>query len=186
MAKAQKIKQAASSFRIPQTRDETVEAIAEIGRRQRERQRLEVEMNDELAITKQRFEESAAPHNEAIRDLSKGVQTWCEANRAQLTQDGKVKHANLASGEIKWRMRPPKVVVRGAEMVIALLKQLGLAELFLRTKEEINKEAILAGSVSEGDKILAPMELRQSSGIKIEQAEDFVIVPFESQLEAVA
>jgi len=113
------------------------------------------------------------------------VQAWCEANRAQLTQDGKVKYANLASGEIKWRMRPPKVVVRGAETVIELLKQLGL-KMFLREKTEINKEAILAGAVFQDDKILAPTELRAVPGIKLEQAEDFVIIPFESQLEEVA
>jgi len=180
-----KIKQAAALFKIPQRKDETIEAIAEIGRRQRERQRLEAAMNDALAVVKQKFEEDAAPHNEAIRDLSKGVQAWCEANRAQLTQDGKVKYANLASGEIKWRMRPPKVVVRGAETVIELLKQLGL-KMFLREKTEINKEAILAGAVFQDDKILAPTELRAVPGIKLEQAEDFVIIPFESQLEEVA
>jgi phage host-nuclease inhibitor protein Gam len=176
MAKAAtKIKQAASQHWIAQSRDEVVEAIAEIGRRQRERQRLEATMNDELAAIKQKYEEDAAPANEKIRELSKGVQAWCEANRAELTQAGKVKHANLPSGEVKWRMRPPSVAVRGVEAVIDLLKRMNLGR-FVRSKEEINKEAIL----------LEPDAVAQVPGIKITQAEDFVIVPFESQLEEVA
>ena len=186
MGKPAKIKQAAAEYKIPQSRDETVEAIAEIGRRARERQRLEADMNDVLAAEKQKFEEAAAPHNEAIRELSRGVKAWCEANRDALTQGGKVKHANLPSGEIKWRMRPPRVVVRGAEAVIALLKNLKLAERYVRSREEVNKEAILAGTTFKDDKIVPPEELRAVPGIKVERGEDFVIVPFESQLEEVA
>ena len=89
---------------VPQTKDQVIEAIAKIGRHQRERTRLEAAMNDELAKVREAWERQAAPHLEAIRDLQQGVQTWCEANRDRLTQNGKVKFARLASGEVKWRM----------------------------------------------------------------------------------
>ncbi len=174
-AKTRRLKTDATAHPVPQNRDQAVEAIAEIGRLQRERDLIQTQMNDELAALRQRYEEQAAPLADRIKALSAGVQVWCTANRATLTQGGKVKFARLASGEIKWRMRPPSVTVRGKDVVIALLKDLGLNR-FLRTKEEVNKDAILA----EADAV------KGIKGITIKQAEDFVIVPFETQLEEVA
>jgi phage host-nuclease inhibitor protein Gam len=170
-----RIKTEAAAVPIPQSRDQVIEAIAEIGRRQRERERIQAAMNDEIAAIKQRYEQEAAPHAEAIRALSAGVHTWCEANRTELTQGNKVKFAQLASGEVKWRMRPPRVGVRSVELVLDALKAAGLAR-FIRTKEEINKEAILA----------EPEAVASIKGITITQGEDFVIVPFETSLEEVA
>lgn len=170
-----RIKQEAAQFPVPQSRDDVIASIAEIGRRQRERERIQSDMNDQLAAIKQSFEEQARPHADAITALSSGVQTWCEANRAVLTQDGKVKTANLASGEVRWRMRPPSVSARPIEKVIEALKDMGLKR-FIRIKEEIDKESILA----------EPDAVKYIKGIKIEQKEDFVIVPFETELEEIA
>ena len=55
------------------------------------------------------------------------------------------------------------------------LKSFGL-ERFLRTKEEIDKTAILA----------EPDAVEHIKGISITQREEFVIVPFETKLEEVA
>lgn len=168
-------KSEAMSFLVPQCREDVVSAIAEIGRLQRERDRIQAEMNDELSRVRERFEEMAHPYAEKIRQLSAGVQVWCEANRAELTVQGKTKTVNLSSGEVKWRMRPPKVVLRGVEMVLESLRLRGL-ERFIRVKEEINKEAILA----------EPEAVSQVKGISIARGEDFVIIPFETKLEEVA
>ena len=173
--KKPRIKADAADFPVPQTREDVVSAIAEIGRRQRERDRIQAAMNDELAAIRERYETEAAPHAAAIQALSKGVQTWCEAHRGELTQDGKTKTAALASGEVKWRTRPPSVAVRGMEAVIDLLKRMKLQK-FIRVKEEVNKDAILAD----------PEAVREVKGITITQKEDFVIVPFETELEEVA
>ena len=172
---ATRIKQDAVGHPIPQSKEAVVEAIAAIGRHQRERERIQAAMNDALAVTRQQFEEQAAPHAEALKRLSQGVQLWCEAHREALTQGGKVKFAHLASGEIKWRMRPPSVSVRALDMVLDALKKLGLTR-FIRAREELNKEAILAD----------PEPVAHIKGITISQREDFVIMPFETQLEEVA
>ena len=87
----------------------------------------------------------------------------------------KTKTANLASGEVRWRMRPPKVLIRGMDAVMEALKDLRL-ERFIRTKEEINKEAILAD----------PEAIKHVKGLGIDRGEDFLIVPFETELEEVA
>jgi phage host-nuclease inhibitor protein Gam len=168
---AVKIKQAAAEF-VPQDREQVVGAIAEIGRRQRERERIQAKMNDHLAAIKEEYEEEARPHNEKILKLSEGVKAWCEAHREELCQGGKIKTANLSSGEISWRLRPKKVVVKSAEKILEALKSLGL-DRFIRVKEELNKDAILA----------EPEAVEHVKGISISQGEDFVIKPFETTLE---
>lgn len=170
-----RLKQDAAAFPVPQHLDQVIEAIAAIGRHQRERIRIEASMNDDLANVREAWEKQAAPHLDAIRELQRGVQIWCEANRELLTQGGKVKYAHLASGEVKWRLTPPKVMIRAVETVIDYLKQAGLHR-FVRAKEEISKELILA----------EPEAVAHVKGISISQREEFVIRPFETELEEVA
>jgi phage host-nuclease inhibitor protein Gam len=67
------------------------------------------------------------------------------------------------------------VRVTGAEAVLDVLRKLGLAR-FIREKEEVNKEAILN----------EPEAVSHVPGISISQGEDFVVVPFEAELAAVA
>lgn len=171
---AARLKQDAAAFPVPQHRDQVIEAIAKIGCHQRERIRIETLMNDDLAKIRESWEKQAAPHLDAIRELQRGVQIWCEANRDLLTQGGKVKYAHLASGEVKWRLTPPKVVIRAVENVISYLRQAGL-DRFVRIKEEPNKEAILA----------EPDAVAHIKGISISQREEFVIRPFETELEEI-
>jgi phage host-nuclease inhibitor protein Gam len=170
MSKPNRIKTEAATV-VAQNREEVDAFIQQIGEAQRRRDELQTAMNDELARVKEHFEAQAAPHAAVIRELGEGVRVWCEAHRVELTRDGKVKTAKLAAGEISWRTRPPKVTVRGEEIVIAALKRLGLGR-FVRTKDEVNKTAILQ----------EPADVR---GISISKGEDFVIKPFATELEEV-
>lgn len=173
--KATRIKQAASAVFIPQTREQTSEAIREIGERQRELARLTADMNDEIAQVKERWEAAAEPHKIRIAALQQGVQIWSEANRDAITQNGKTKTAAFTTGEVAWRLRPPSVVVRGAEAVLDQLRKLGLKR-FIREREEVNKEAILN----------EPEAVAHVAGITISQGEDFIVTPFETELTEVA
>ncbi len=168
-----RVKSASVAVRIPQSHAQTTEFIKEIGDLQRDLARIEADMNDELSAVKQRYEEIASPHRTAIKNLYAGAQMWCEANRDALTNAGKTKTATFPTGDVQWRMRPPSVVVRGTETVLAHLARLNLTR-FIRTKEEVNKEAIL----------LEPNAVSAVPGITISQGEDFVITPFESELSA--
>ncbi len=159
---------------VAQSREDVNHAIAEIGRLQRERDRIQAEMNDNLATIRAEYEAQAKPHADRISDLTHGVHTWCEAHRAELTREGKTKTCRFASGEVSWRTRPPSVVVRGADAVIKALKALGLTR-FLRVKEELDKEAILA----------EPSAVEAVRGISISQKEDFVVKPDSTDLEEV-
>lgn len=173
MTKKTRIKTEAATTTFS-TREEVNVAIAEIGAAQRQRDALTTAMNEELAAVRARFEDQAAVHSAVIRELGKGVQIWAEANRTDLTRDGRTKTVRLASGEFSWRTRPPRVVVRGEGIVTEALKRLGL-DRFLRTKTEIDKNAILAD----------PDAVEGIKGLSITQGEDFVIKPFETDLEEV-
>lgn len=167
-----KIKSSAQAIAVPQSKADVQRDIKALGDAQRELVRTETFINDELAkITK-----ALAPRIEALRmqitGLQSGVQTWCEAHRLEIC--GKGKSANLITGEVSWRVRPPSVTVRKAEDVIDQLGALGLTE-FVRTKHEINKDAILA----------APEQVKNIRGITLNTGvEDFVITPFEIELAA--
>lgn len=160
---------------VPQSRDEAAADIRKIGDMQRNLLRETTAMNDSIA-------EIAARHQPVLDDLiyqikalQEAVQGYCEANRADLTNDYKVKTANLVTGEVQWRQRPPSVSVRGVESVIETLTRLGLSQ-FVRTKEEINKEAIL----NEPEKVRGVAGITVVTGV-----EDFVITPFEQEVATV-
>ncbi|HWO99747.1 MAG TPA: host-nuclease inhibitor Gam family protein [Methylococcus sp.] len=162
---------AAARSAVPQTRDEVAEDIRAIGDLQRERIRMETEMNDRIAAVTAEYQPGIDALAERIKTLQGGVQFWCESHRDELTEHGRVKSANLVTGEVGWRIRPPSVLVRGTESVIETLKRLGL-ERFIRIKEEINKEAVLN----------EPAAVQGVAGLRVVYGvEDFFIVPFERE-----
>lgn len=72
--------------------------------------------------------------------------------------------------EVSWRVRPPKVNLRGVPKLLDMLKGDRKLKKFVRVKEEINKDAILAD----------PKAVQDIKGISISSGvEDFVIKPFE-------
>jgi phage host-nuclease inhibitor protein Gam len=173
--KTKRQKVAAIEHWVPQTRDAAAEAVAEIGRKQRERDRIQAAMNDALAEARAMYEAAAKPHADRISELTRGLHLWCEANREALTQGNKVKFHTFATGEVKWRMRPPSIAIRGVDAVVSALRALKL-DRFLRTKVEIDKEALLK----------EPDIAKQVGGVSLVQKEDFVVVPSETNLDEVA
>lgn len=164
---ATKLKTAAQVY-AAQTREEVQANIKTIGDLQREHTRISADLNDKIAA----LTETEAPHLKALSErliqLQKGVQIWCEANREALCEKGG-KTANLITGEVSWRQRPPSVRISGVDAVLAWLKTQGLMA-FVRTKEEVNKEALL----NEPDKARGIPGVSIVSGV-----EDFIITPFE-------
>jgi len=163
---ATKIKATAKRY-VSQSRADAQADIKAIGDLQREHTRLSADLNDAIA----NLTEAAAPQlkalSERVMELQGGVQSWCEANRTDLC--GRGKSANLVTGEVQWRQRPPSVTVRGAEAVLSWLKAHGMVG-FVRTKEEVNKEAMLN----------EPEKARGVPGVAIVTGvEDFIITPFE-------
>lgn len=154
---------------VPQTRDEAAADIHKIGDLQRQFICAQAAMNDEVALVTGRCQPALDELKTKLTTLSEAVQGYCEANRAELTNGGKVKTANLVTGDVQWRQRPPSVRLSKSEVVLETLARLGLSR-FIRTKEEVNKDAIL----DEPDAIKGVAGITVVTGV-----EDFVITPFE-------
>ncbi|MBE8611497.1 host-nuclease inhibitor protein Gam [Morganella morganii] len=167
-----RLKAAAASY-TPQSKEQVSLDIKKIGDIQRELTRIETDINDRIAIITNQH----TPQIEALRAecdvLQKGVQTWCEAHRAEITKDGKTKTANLITGEVSWRTKPDSVSIKGVDLVLEALKKLKL-DRFIRRKEEINKDAILADKKA----------VENIKGISIISGKEvFSITPFEQDIE---
>ena len=165
-----KLKAKAQAY-APQSQNDCAADIKKIGDLIRDQQRLAADMNDEIATITKRYQPKLDLLGEQIDTLQKGVQTYCEANRHELTDQGKVKTANFVTGTVNWRQRPPSVSIRGVDAVLETLRRMSM-ERFIRTKEEPNKEAMLN----------EPDAVRGIAGISIVTGvEDFVITPFEAE-----
>lgn len=171
---ATKLKAKAQAY-APQSQNDCAADIKKLGDLQRDFARQQADMNDEIAAITKRYQPKLESLSERIDVLQKGVQTYCEAHRAELTHDNKVKFANFITGDVNWRQRPPSISIRGADAVLETLARMGLTR-FIRTKQEPNKEAMLN----------EPDAVRGIAGISIVTGvEDFVIAPFEATAEAV-
>jgi phage host-nuclease inhibitor protein Gam len=175
MAKAERVKKQVLAVNIPTNSYEAGAALETLGAHQRERKVIEAHMNDEISAIKRKYEEQAQPHGEEIVRLLEGLHLYAEAHKHELLT-GKSKTVQLTSGEIGWRTSTPKVAVKGVDFVIERIKAMGLSDKFLRIKEEINKENMLA----------EPEAAVQVPGVTINQTESFWAKPFETQLEEVA
>lgn len=159
-----------------QTREEAEAAVFRIGEIRRELTRRETVLNDQVAAMTAKAEADAADLQADLVHQIGRVQGFCEANRKDLTNGGRTKTIAFATGEVKWRARPPKVSIRGVKPVLAYLLS-SLDGRFVRTKFEIDKDAMLA----------APAVAGAVPGVKIgSDGEDFVIEPVALQLAGAA
>lgn len=160
-------------------RDEAVQAIAAIGSYRRALAGLEAALNDEIAKLTEEAEQAAQPYRERLDATLAGLETWCAEHRQELTNGGKTKTADLGTGTVSWRFRPPSVKIRGkVQDIIArcLASRSIVFKSFVRTKYELNKEAMLA----------RPEDAERLEGVKIVSAgEDFIVEPFEAEISEV-
>lgn len=169
-AKKTRIKQKAM-ISVPQSHDDCAADINTIGRLSREITVTQAAMNDEIAAITDRYTAVFTPLQEQVKSLTAGVQSYCEANRDELTYNGKSKSGQFVTGSVMWRKNPPSVAVKGVTAVIDALKRFKL-DRFIRIKEELNKEAILND----------PKAIEGIAGLSIKKGvEDFVIEPFEQE-----
>lgn len=189
---------APAAIDVPQSKDQCAQDLFQLGELQRERTRLAADMNDAIAG----IAASAQPQLDALQAqidrLFSGIQAWCEAHRAEITNNMKVKTANFLTGEVVWRINTPSCTVRGEELVLQTLKKCGLHS-YIRTSESVNKEAVISTHMAA--RTITPEEAAASSdkrqvlddwrglslvaGLKVTSGvETFSVAPFERRVDA--
>ena len=170
MAKKTTVKRVAVP--VPKSPEETAKFIGKIGKHQRALQEIQTRLNEKIEKLKVLAVDESQSHQAEIKDLFEGVFVFAESHRDELTEGGKTKTVHLPTGDISWRITPPAVSLRRVKDIIAACKQLRLKR-FIRTKEEIDKEAMLKEpDIATGIK-----------GVSISQREEFVVKPSEVEVE---
>ncbi|MFH1309028.1 MAG: host-nuclease inhibitor Gam family protein [Patescibacteria group bacterium] len=153
------------SIFVPKDNNQANGFIGSIGYHQGEIEEIEKELNVEVMKLKKQAGKDIKAHKEKINELMNGLCAFAEVKKDELLS-GRSKTINFPYGSISWRITPPKVVFRNESKILHALKDLGLSK-FIRTKEEVNKQAILE----------SPEEVKDIKGLSISQIEEFVVKP---------
>lgn len=157
---------------VPASEEEASRFIAEIGEFQRQSATIENDTATQIETLKAQARERVWPLEDQIGERIEGLLLFAQAHRAALTRNGKRRTIRYPSGEFGWRLTKPAVVIRGVERVLEALKQQGFGR-FVRVREEINKQALLA----------EPDVAQSISGVSISQREEFFVKPSKLDLE---
>ncbi|MBU3918660.1 host-nuclease inhibitor Gam family protein [Patescibacteria group bacterium] len=172
MVKKKSIKREA--LPVPQTEKDAAEILGQIGYKEREIQRINTGINDDIERVKAMANDKLNPIQEQRDQLVDALFAFAQSHRDELTENGKTKTVKWPTGKISWRMTPPKVNLRDTEAILMRLKELNI-ERFIRIKEEIDKELMLKES-----KIAQTVK-----GVSITQIENLIIEPDKIDLEIV-
>ncbi|MBU3969050.1 host-nuclease inhibitor Gam family protein [Patescibacteria group bacterium] len=152
---------------VPQSSSELTDYVRRIGEAQRKIQAIFTDLNSEVECLKGGADEKKKPLVSQIDALLEGVYIYAEAHRDELTEGGKIKTVKFSSGDIVWRITPPKVTLKNIEKVVAELLSRGLKRFLRYPDPEVDKEAMLR------EQEVA----KKVPGVKIGQHEEFVVKP---------
>jgi phage host-nuclease inhibitor protein Gam len=152
-------------------------AVKRVGELMRTMSRCEDAVAADIQNAKLRATEELLPLQAQLDQWTGLLRDYCEANRDRLTDGGRSKTVAFGSGKCAWRHRPPSAKWRGKiELLIERIKEAGLASIFIRTKEEVDKEA-LAADPDQAAKV----------GVTVKSAgEDFYVEPAGIELSGAA
>lgn len=118
-------------------------AFATLSKLEKRRAEKTTKLQAKIADLTAKHEAEIVGDTTEIAAIRAAIAAYAEANRAELTHNGKSKTASFGTGVIKWRKLPAKVEITGdAADILAALKRRRLSR-FIRVKEELDKTAIL-------------------------------------------
>lgn len=133
----------------------------------------EAAMNEKIQKIRESYKEVNDPLSSERSEIEKILENFCIANKHEFQ---KQRSRDFTHGIVGFIFNPPKVAQLNKKYTvktsIELLKRI-FNDIYIRSKEEINKEAILADYASQkiDDQKLAAV------GLKIDQDETFYISP---------
>lgn len=147
--------------------------ILEFGQIEARLAKAEASMNERIQKIREAFKTSNESDMNKRADLQKVIETFCISNKNEFQ---KIRSRDFTHGSVGFKFNPPKIAQLNRKYSVAtsieLLKRV-FQMLYIRTKEEINKEALLADYAAKAinDEKLA------SVGLKVDQDETFYIEP---------
>jgi phage host-nuclease inhibitor protein Gam len=152
--------------------EEVDQSLLRLGQVEAFVQKREAEMNEKIQLLRDGFDRTTSAPRTETKLLQDEIEAFCILHKDEFE---KSRSKDLVHGSVSFRVGNPSVAALNRKYsfktIIELLKRLGLAKLYLRTKEEIDKEAILADYAAKkisDDKLAA-------AGIKVDQKESFNI-----------
>lgn len=133
-------------------------------------QKLEAEMNEQIQIVRDEYEKSTHVLRAVKASVEKELERFAISNKGDFE---KTRSRDLVHGVIGFRNTPPKVALLNRkykwETVLELLARVRWGKDFIRTKEEVSKEQLLASYAAKeiDDQKLAAV------GIKVDSSEEF-------------
>jgi phage host-nuclease inhibitor protein Gam len=149
----------------------TVNEIAAIMNNER---MMRAEMDAAILKIKERYEENIALCQSTLGPLLESARAWAEANPSEF---GGKKSVDMVSGIVGWRTGNPQLKTRPGwtwDRVLEAAKALGV---YVRTKMEVDKAAILTDREQLGDLGLLGL------GVRVIQEEAFFVEPKLSEVD---
>jgi phage host-nuclease inhibitor protein Gam len=156
----------------PKTREEMETLVGAIANLKNMDRKLKSEMDAELKQIKDKYLLAFTGLNDQLTVLMPQALAWAETHAEDF---GKAKSIDMLHGIIGWRTNTPSLkTLRGWtwDRVLEKLKTLGsYGEQFVRTKEEVDKQTLLANREA-----LGPNGLK-NLGCEVKQEEEFFVEP---------
>ncbi|WP_448578910.1 host-nuclease inhibitor Gam family protein [Thermosphaera sp.] len=133
-------------------------------------------MNLELARVREHYEPEIAAWQQTVDEQTEIVRAWADAHPEEFASR---KSIVMVHGTLGYRVGQPALkTIRGVtwDKVLAILRH-NLPH-YVRIKEEVDREAILADRESLGDENLKTL------GLRVEQAERFYVEPNKESVKA--
>ncbi|MBU1096872.1 MAG: host-nuclease inhibitor Gam family protein [Bacteroidetes bacterium] len=151
------------------TFDDVNRVLFEIAQQESFIAKKEADMNNKIQKIKDKFDEETKEARASKELLEKELSAFCLLNKSEFQKN---RTKTLLFGKVGFRTTPPKVTQLNRKYTVAttieLLKKIFTGK-FLRTKEEMDKEALLAayacGELTD-DKLAAV-------GLKVDQEDQF-------------
>lgn len=156
----------------PQSREEADAALARLADLQTRYAEIDATMRAEAVKVGEKFGSSLERLEDEIKSTFDAIHTWAAANRKTI-QPKNAKTVTLSSGSIGWRMPPPSIRLTNVDAVIANIKAHRWGRDFLRSRVEVNKDALLDNR-SRAEKI---------TGVSFRQVEQFFATPRATKAE---
>jgi phage host-nuclease inhibitor protein Gam len=167
------------------TRDDAEFALSELAIAVNQQRKITADRDAAVLAINQRVEGPLGDLDQVIKQHTDALRAWAEANPDQFPRDRK--SIIMTSGTLGFRTGTPKLALISRaftwEKVLDCIKASKWAWAgFIRTKEEVDKDAILGTHSQVEDKTAHAADLR-SIGLKVVQDETFFVDPDLTKLQ---